>query len=963
MYVFEVFVDTLFRAQDDEPGGAPPGSPPTLKYEGPWLSTQIMISSSVGITSFLLFSYCRMRWPLLFAPRTKLKGFSPHEAHAHDAFFGWIIPTLRTSEYSVLQIVGLDAAVLLNFFKMSFYLFSLCSVFAVAILMPINLKNNIGIGDEDDDDPEWDSLLPQDKPPRKDPDWFDLISDANSYLSLHLVFTYLFTLLALRFIFLNYKRFIKARQLSSLEFAHSIAARTVMVTGLPHHLRGEKTLTEHFENMKLSVESVSVCREFGPLERLIEARTRALLKLERVWVQYVGNPSTVEAYDPSDYAIAGDGDPASAVEAQAPANLVVPHRKRPTLRPSWFSRRVDAIDFLEKQFTEADEAVKRHRRTGKFKATDVAFVTFEKMSSAQTAAQIVHSSTPFELETRLAPEPRDIVWTNMSHSRGTFRFREAVVLGSLTLLFFFWIIPVTGLASLLSYKEIKKTMPWLGRLIDNNEKIRAIVQNSLPSVALITLNALLPFVLEALTYIQGYRARSLVEYSLMKKWVIRLPYLSVYEHTRITDTFFFFCTYWQLVRDLANSPAKIPEKLAQALQIGRARHFFLSYVILQGLGIMPLQLLNLGVILPRFFFRLLITRTPRDFAELNAPPVINYGTVYPQAILIFVITLLYSIAQPLILIFGAIYFGIAYLVYKYKLLFVFYKPYESQGQAWPITFTRLIWGVIIFLVFMSGNFVLKRSFVLSSLVAPLVIFVIFWSAYINGSFRDLSKYVNLGLVFEVQRGQDAEDVVRLRAGHPVTWSQSNLNRRRYAQNDDFLYVAPEDDHTDYSQPPMANWYNGVLNTGKRRYGHPALSGLLPQPWLPLKKGEALVNAHESGRDRKKPDQAVVLTLRSRYRSSKKLGATAGGSHPGMAVQTHDGLSLSAISESLNDDIPDDLWQESQAGPSSNSQMPHTINHRLSYDFGSGVIALPDGGNWLEDDSDSDSTYDSGLVTN
>jgi hypothetical protein len=29
---------------------------------------------------------------------------------------------------------------LLNFFKMSFYLFSVCSVFAVAILMPVNWK-------------------------------------------------------------------------------------------------------------------------------------------------------------------------------------------------------------------------------------------------------------------------------------------------------------------------------------------------------------------------------------------------------------------------------------------------------------------------------------------------------------------------------------------------------------------------------------------------------------------------------------------------------------------------------------------------------------------------------------------------------------------------------------------------------------------------------------------------------
>ena len=39
-------------------------------------------------------------------------------------------------------------------------------------------------------------------------------------------------------------------------------------------------------------------------------------------------------------------------------------------------------------------------------------------------------------------------------------------------------------------------MHWLGRIIDSNDKIRAIVQNSLPSVAMITLNALLPFILE-----------------------------------------------------------------------------------------------------------------------------------------------------------------------------------------------------------------------------------------------------------------------------------------------------------------------------------------------------------------------------------------------------------------------------------------------------------------------------------
>jgi hypothetical protein len=107
---------------------------------------------------------------------------------------------------------------------------------------------------------------------------------------------------------------------------------------------------------------------------------------------------------------------------------------------------------------------------------------------------------------------------------------------------------------------------------------------------------------------------------------------------------------------------------------------------------MPFQLLNIGTVISLGFYRLVWTTTPRgaaercarvtgeasaeqrcsratDFAELNAPPMLNYGTVYPQALLVFVITLMYSVVSPLILPFGAIYFGMGYLVYKYKLLF------------------------------------------------------------------------------------------------------------------------------------------------------------------------------------------------------------------------------------------------------------------------------------------------------
>lgn len=90
-----------------------------------------------------------------------------------------------------------------------------------------------------------------------------------------------------------------------------------------------------------------------------------------------------------------------------------------------------------------------------------------------------------------------------------------------------------------------------------------------------------------MTYLQGFRARSWIEYSLLKKWVnfflrdrspLRFPCLRRYFLFLFVNVIFIFLlasTYWQLVRDLANSPAKIPEKLAEALQRGSARRVHL----------------------------------------------------------------------------------------------------------------------------------------------------------------------------------------------------------------------------------------------------------------------------------------------------------------------------------------------------------------------------------------------------
>ncbi|KAG6879807.1 hypothetical protein C0992_011358 [Termitomyces sp. T32_za158] len=246
---------------------------------------------------------------------------------------------------------------------------------------------------------------------------------------------------------------------------------------------------------------------------------------------------------------------------------------------------------------------------------------------------------------------------------------------------------------------------------------------------------------------------------------------------------------------------------------------------------------------------------------------------------------------------------------------------------------------------MIGIFTLRQSYIISSLLAPLLIGTLVWSWYVDKSLKPLSKFVSLSSVFEVQRGEETADVMRLKAGHPVTWSQSNLNKRRYAQNDDTLYVAPEDERTDYSQPPMTGWYSGVLNTGKRRYGHPALTGVLPEPWLPLKKGQSLVNHDHRGETSRvsKDNEAVVLTLRKRRSSVRRSSSLPrAGTSGGTQADT-----------SADPAVVRNPWEDAH---SRSIQNGHTINHRLSFDVASGVIMLPENGTWIDDSMDSDDDF-------
>lgn len=145
-----------------------------------------------------------------------------------------------------------------------------------------------------------------------------------------------------------------------------------------------------------------------------------------------------------------------------------------------------------------------------------------------------------------------------------------------------------------------------------------------------------------------------------------------------------------------------------------------------------------------------------------------------------------------------------------------------------------------------------------------------------------------------------------------------------------------------SRRDFSSTINFADSTGKRRYGHPALNGVLPQPWLPLKKGQSIVNHGRTNGTKPDTEQAVVLTLRKR---KSMLQGHRPSTFPSMGSPLRNGRTPQRHG------LPDEDQENGESRPAGSH-----ANNRLSYDPASGVIILPENPDWLGEESDSDAEY-------
>ncbi|CAO3564743.1 unnamed protein product [Mortierella alpina] len=893
---------------------APDGHPASANTSG--LKTQLAISIALGLGSFLAFCTLRTRWPVIFAPRTKLQRHTPPKLS--PKFFKWIKELLNIEESDVLDCVGLDAAMLLRFFKVSAQLFAACMVPGILIILPVNMYSTFDgrlPTDPDDDNDRNDPSLPDAEPHP---------GTSLLYLFTQFTFAWLFSLITIFALWHTYEGYIKARRGYLIKHRKAIVNRTVMVVGLPVELqKSDKALATFFESLDVgTVVSAHVGRHVRKLKRRIEQRAHALKALELAYARYYGNPSRRADYDPD--AIAAENDKcldhhhhhhhhltAGATTTTAAAislggsppqetshgnfprsderSSLMPRigqfKKRPTMRLGFmgiFGEKVDKIDHLREVFATLDKAVQNMRLSRVYAATSIGFVTFEDMQSAQILAQTVNTEETLTCETFLAPEPRDVYWDNLNLPPGEIAVRTVVVNVICFFLVFFWAGPVSVFSSFLNLDSLNKIFPGISRLAGQHRILKSLIQGFLPTVGVIIFLTVVPRILLSLCRRQGMQSHSEIEQSLYNKYFTFILF-------NVVLVFTIVGTWAQAFDKVYHNLGELTTILAASLP--RVAPFFVNYTILRGVGLFPLQLLQIGDV---------FGQDPSRLRRGTSAPELPYGVVYSNATLVFVVILIYSCIKPLILVFGALYFAIGILVFKYQVLYVYFHPHESSGQMWPMVYSRLMLGLITFQLTMLGLFMLKQAYVFGVFLAPLPIGTVWFWYWTTATYKQTAKFIPLqqlrtqeDTVPEEEQdphvpgysspldnstlvGVDSAGLQSLHghqkgatpSGHGgLGSSESNRSsttttamevasqsagppslpaavitpggtKRKIPKSvvDDDDYQATPDRYTDYRQPPMT-FYFGVLNSGMRHYAHPALSGPLPTLWLPLQKGE------------------------------------------------------------------------------------------------------------------------------
>ncbi|CAO2835157.1 unnamed protein product [Amaranthus hypochondriacus] len=412
---------------------------------------------------------------------------------------------------------------------------------------------------------------------------------------------------------------------------------------------------------------------------------------------------------------------------------------RPTNRTGFLGlcgKKVDTIDYCKEKISKLESKLESEQKvTLRDRQLSSAFIFFTSRVTATAAGQSLHARLVDTWTVMNAPEPRELIWSNLSLNYYTREVRKYIVYFIVALAIFFYLIPIGFISALTTLGNLTKLLPFIKPVVEI-VPIRTVLEAYLPQIALIVFLALLPTMLMFLSKVEGIPTESHAVRATSGKYFY-FTVLNVFIGVTLGGTLF------GNFKDIKNHPNEIPTILGKGLPDNAT--FFLTFVALQffvGYG------LELSRLVPLIIFKLkkkYLCKTEAEVTEAWAPGDFCYATRVPADLLILTVTLCYSVIAPLIIPFGAIYFALGWLVMRNQALKVYVPSFESYGRMWPHIHTRFLAALILYQVTMIGYFGAKK-FVYAFLIIPLPIISIIFAFVCHTKFYRFFQNTALDVV-------------------------------------------------------------------------------------------------------------------------------------------------------------------------------------------------------------------------
>ena len=233
---------------------------------------------------------------------------------------------------------------------------------------------------------------------------------------------------------------------------------------------------------------------------------------------------------------------------------------------------MDTIDYCNEKIKELiPKLEEEQKRTLTDKQLNSAIVLFNSPLAAATAAQSLHARTGDAWTVSEAPEPRELLWFNLSKKFYERKVRELASYGIVFLTVVFYMIPIGLISAFTTLDNMKKLLPFTKPVIDIPE-VKTVLEAYLPQIALLVFLALLPKFLLFLSRIEGIPSESHVVRAASGKYFYFIIF-NVFLGVTLGGTLF------RSLKEVQKSPNSIIPMLGSNLP-GSAT-FFLTFVALQ----------------------------------------------------------------------------------------------------------------------------------------------------------------------------------------------------------------------------------------------------------------------------------------------------------------------------------------------------------------------------------------------